>query len=77
MHPHFPQPWYVYKAFVQCEVESGLLLQETTETKGASWFTTDELTSLNLSTDRVTLSQLATIYKLASDPSRQLSAIDR
>lgn len=68
MHPHPPQPWYVYKAFVQCEVESGLLLQETTETKGASWFTTDELTSLNLSTDRVTLSQLETIYKLAPDP---------
>jgi ADP-ribose pyrophosphatase YjhB (NUDIX family) len=51
MHPHPPQPWHVYKAFVQCEVESGLLLQETTETKGASWFTTDELTSLNLSAD--------------------------
>lgn len=69
LHPHPPQPWYVYKAFVQCEVESGSLLQETTETKGARWFTTDELTSLNLSYDRVTLSQLETIYKLASDPS--------
>lgn len=68
MHPHPPQPWYVYKAFVQCEIESGLLLQETTETKGARWFTPDELTSLNLSTDRVTLSQLETIYKLAVDP---------
>ncbi len=68
MHPHSPQPWYVYKAFIQCEVESGLLLQETTETKGARWFTTDELTSLNLSTDRVTLSQMETIYKLASNP---------
>jgi ADP-ribose pyrophosphatase YjhB (NUDIX family) len=68
MHPHPPQPWYIYKAFVQCEVESGLLLQETTETKGASWFTMDELTSLNLSTDRVTLSQLKTVYRLACDP---------
>jgi hypothetical protein len=56
-------------AFVQCEVESGLLLQETTETKGASGFTADELTSLNFPTDPVTPSQLETIYKLATDPS--------
>jgi hypothetical protein len=56
------------QGFRPCEVESGLLLQETTETKGASWFTTDEMTSLNLSADRVTLSQLETIYKLAPDP---------
>jgi hypothetical protein len=49
-------------------LEQTLLLQETSETKAANWFTTDELTSLNLSTDRVTLSQLQTIYKLASDP---------
>jgi hypothetical protein len=55
------------QGFRPSEVESGLLLQETSETKAANWFTTDELTSLNLSTDRVTLSQLQTIYKLASD----------
>lgn len=61
-HPHPPQPWYVYKAFVKCEVQSGVLLQETTETKGARWFTMDEVASLSLSTDRVTLSQLETIY---------------
>lgn len=67
-HPHPPQPWYVYKAFVKCEVQSGVLLQETTETKGARWFTMDEVASLSLSTDRVTLSQLETIYRLASDP---------
>ena len=67
-HPHPPQPWYVYKAFIQCEVQSGVLLQETTETAGARWFTMDEVASLPLSTDRVTLSQMETIYRLASDP---------
>ena len=67
-HPHPPQPWYVYKAFIKCEVQSGVLLQETTETKGARWFTMDEVASLHLSTDRVTLSQLETIYRVASDP---------
>ena len=35
---------------------------------GPSRLTTDELTSLNLSTNRVTRSQLETIYKLAPDP---------
>ena len=67
-HPHPPQPWYVYKAFVKCEVQSGVLLLETSETKGAGWFTMDEVASLSLSTDRVTLSQLETVYRVASDP---------
>jgi ADP-ribose pyrophosphatase YjhB (NUDIX family) len=67
-HPHPPQPWYVYKAFIQCELEGGSLLQDTTETKGARWFKTDELPELDLSRDRVTLSQLETICQLAYDP---------
>ena len=37
-HPHPPQPWYVYKAFVKCEIEGGELAQETAETTGAGWF---------------------------------------
>ncbi len=67
-HPHPPQPWYVYKAFIQCEFKGGLPVQETTETKGARWYNADELSLLELSTDRVTLSQLEVVYKLASDP---------
>ncbi len=27
-HPHPPQPWYVYKAFIQCEITGGSLIQE-------------------------------------------------
>ncbi len=67
-HPHPPQPWYVYKAFVQCQVVGGALIQETQETVGARWFQKHELASIQMSTDRVTASQLDTILKLASDP---------
>lgn len=67
-HAHPPQPWYVYKAFIQCEVQSGALIQNTPETTGARWFRAEELASVDLSTDRVTASQLHTIFKLAADP---------
>jgi ADP-ribose pyrophosphatase YjhB (NUDIX family) len=68
-HPHPPQPWYVYKAFVKCEIEGGELAQETAETAGAGWFRAEQLSSLALSTDRVTESQLITLFRFASDPS--------
>ena len=68
-HPHPPQPWYVYKAFVKCEIEGGELAQETAETAGAGWFRADQLSSLALSTDRVTESQLVTLFRFAGDPS--------
>jgi ADP-ribose pyrophosphatase YjhB (NUDIX family) len=67
-HSHPPQPWYVYKAFIQCEVQGGSLMQDTQETIGARWFRADELPSLELSTDRVTISQLEIIFRLASEP---------
>lgn len=67
-HGHPPQPWYVYKAFIQCEVEGGELAQETVETTGAHWFRREEISGLSLSMDRVTLAQLETIFRLAADP---------
>jgi len=67
-HPHPPQPWYIYKAFIQCEVIGGSILQDTQETIGARWFRMDELPSIELSTDRTTASQLETIFRLVSDP---------
>ena len=67
-HPHPPQPWYIYKAFIQCEVIGGSILQDTQETIGARWFRIDELQSIELSTDRTTASQLETIFRLISDP---------
>ena len=59
LHPHPPQPWYVYKAFILCREHGGALLQETAETAGAGWFRRDELPIGELSTDRITESQLA------------------
>ncbi|WP_174240703.1 NUDIX hydrolase N-terminal domain-containing protein [Granulicella sp. S156] len=67
-HPHPPQPWYIYKAFIQCEVVGGSLMQDTQETIGARWFRRDELPSIELSTDRTTASQLETIFRLVSGP---------
>lgn len=67
-HSHPPQPWYIYKAFIQCEVVGGSLMQDTQETMGARWFRRDELPSIELSTDRTTASQLETIFRLVSDP---------
>jgi len=67
-HAHPPQPWYAYKAFIQCEVEGGSLVQNTQETTGAHWFRADELPDLELSTERTTAWQLETVLRLASDP---------
>jgi ADP-ribose pyrophosphatase YjhB (NUDIX family) len=68
MHPHPPQPWYVYKFFILCEVTGGELLADTIETGDASWIRTNELSALPLSTDRVTLSQLQTVIEIALNP---------
>jgi len=67
-HAHPPQPWYVYKAFIQCEVVGGALLQNTLETEGARWFRQDQLPSRDLSEDRITAFQLETVVRLAADP---------
>ena len=71
MHAHPPQPWYVYKAFIQCATCGGELQQETAETAGARWCAIEELRSLALSTDRVTLQQYETVYRLACDSNSQ------
>lgn len=67
-HSHPPQPWYVYKAFIHCEIQSGHLNLDTQETKGARWFSQEQLSSIELSTDRVTAMQLSTVLALAQDP---------
>jgi ADP-ribose pyrophosphatase YjhB (NUDIX family) len=67
-HAHPAQPWYVYKMFILCEVISGELLQETAETGGAQWFHEHQLDGLELSTDRITLEQLQTLFQFARDP---------
>ena len=67
-HAHPPEPWYVYKIFIQCLIEGGELQQVTPETCGARWFPKDELARIKLSTDRVTLSQLENLFRFAVDP---------
>jgi ADP-ribose pyrophosphatase YjhB (NUDIX family) len=67
-HPHPPQPWYVYKLFIRCDVLGGELMSETSETSGARWFGKDELGTLDLSIDRVTLSQLELLFRFAEQP---------
>lgn len=68
-HSHPPQLWYVYKAFVLCEVTGGALAESTTETTGARWTHRRELGALSFSTDRVTKQQIETMFTLALDPS--------
>lgn len=67
-HGHPLQPWYVYKAFIQCQVEGGSLLEEGTETSGARWCEREELGNVELSADRVTASQLETMFAFAENP---------
>jgi len=67
-HAHPAQPWYVYKAFIKCEVVGGSLLEETSETSGARWVRKDEFTTLELSTDRVTAAQLLTLFRFVEEP---------
>jgi ADP-ribose pyrophosphatase YjhB (NUDIX family) len=67
-HPHPPQPWYVYKAFILCQVVGGALQPDTAETTGVRWVHRTELPQLALSTDRVTLSQLEKLFDFAEQP---------
>jgi ADP-ribose pyrophosphatase YjhB (NUDIX family) len=67
-HAHPPQPWYVYKAFIRCEVRGGSLTQDTIETSGARWFNRNEALSVELSNDRTTASQLELMFRYAADP---------
>jgi ADP-ribose pyrophosphatase YjhB (NUDIX family) len=67
-HPHPPQPWYIYKAFILCRVIGGTLQLDTTETTGVRWVQRAELPQLALSTDRVTLSQLERLFDFAEQP---------
>ena len=66
-HPHPPHPWYVYKAFIQCEVVGGSLLDETSETEGARWFRRQDVPALELSTERTTHSQLQTMFEFRTN----------
>lgn len=67
-HPHPPQPWYIYKAFILCRALDGELQAETAETLDARWVARTELPGMDLSTGRVTLSQLERLFAYAQQP---------
>jgi ADP-ribose pyrophosphatase YjhB (NUDIX family) len=67
-HVHPLQYAYVYKCFVRCELLGGDLQAETAETLGARWVRREEIATLDLSTDRVTASQLETMFAFARQP---------
>lgn len=67
-HTHPPQPWYVYKAFVLCRATGGAIQSDTNETAEVRWVHRDELDGLELSTDRITHSQLEMMFGFAKNP---------
>lgn len=67
-HRHPPQPWYVYKIFIQCECAGGNLVEDTSETAGARWFNQSDLSGIELSTDRITAVQLESMFDFAKNP---------
>jgi len=67
-HAHPPQPFYAYKAFIQCDAIGGELIDETNETSGAAWFRQDQIPTLDLSIDRITASQLEMLFQFAAHP---------
>lgn len=67
-HAHPAAPHYAYKLFIECRAKGGTLLGETTETFGARWFAEAEVDGLELSTDRVTASQIHTMFRFADEP---------
>lgn len=67
-HPHPPQPWYIYKAFILCRALEGELQAETAETLDARWVAHADLPGMDLSTGRVTLTQLERLFAYAQQP---------
>lgn len=68
-HPHPPSPFHVYKIFILCEIIGGEL-SGGTETLGADFFALDALPEL--STDRITQSQITLMYEFLENPEKEV-----
>ncbi|MBL0388488.1 NUDIX hydrolase [Tumebacillus sp. ITR2] len=66
--PQPPHPNHIYRLFFLCELVGGEALQETLETSGVAFFDLDELPEL--STSRITESQIRLMFAHHEDPSR-------
>lgn len=68
VHPHPPQPWYVYKFFIRCEVTGGEIRTAIHDIGEVRWVKREELSQIPLSTDRVTASQLEMLFTFVTNP---------
>lgn len=66
--PQPPSPHHIYRLFFLCELIGGEALQETLETAGVGFFPLDDLPEL--STSRITESQIRLMFAHFHDPSR-------
>jgi ADP-ribose pyrophosphatase YjhB (NUDIX family) len=61
MHPHPPQPWYVYKFIILCEpVKEQAAFNKGFDVLDVNWFNISELPAL--SEDRILASQIQAVY---------------
>ncbi len=67
-HPHPPQPWYVYKFFIRCEVTGGEITTDIHDIGEVRWVHRSEIQTLSLSVDRTTVSQIETMFTFATNP---------
>ncbi len=61
MHPHPPQPFYIYKLIFLCKIETGEL-KHGFDMEGAAFFPVDDLPIL--SQDRILKTQIEQLYKM-------------
>ncbi|MFD2616712.1 hypothetical protein [Terrilactibacillus laevilacticus] len=61
-HHHPPEPYHIYKLFIQCEIIGGKMMSGV-ETNEVRFFSINALP--NLSLERNTIQQLLDIYQLA------------
>lgn len=64
MHPHPPQPFYIYKLVFLCKMQGGKL-EHGFDMEGASFFKLDDLPEI--SKDRILKSQLQQLYTMVID----------
>ncbi|MGB5668857.1 MAG: NUDIX hydrolase N-terminal domain-containing protein [Maribacter sp.] len=61
MHPHPPQPFYIYKLIFLCKIETGEL-KHGFDMEGAAFFPVDDLPVI--SEDRILKTQIEQLYKM-------------
>jgi len=67
-HDHPPEPYHVYKMFIQCRIVGGEALSGI-ETSEVAFYSMDELPELSL--ERNTEAQVKTMFQFLADPNRE------